>query len=267
MQIEKLTHSEIEKIRNLQPDGWSDITGAFQFYTNNDYCNPIKVLIDNKIVGIGNSILFDNSAWLSHIIVDKDYRNCGIGLGIVDFLLKDIKTKNIETSLLIATELGEPVYVKAGFRKVSDYRFFKKEGTLEGKEFSDKIEPFRDDFYKEIIRLDTYISGENREKLLKTYIDEAFVFIENEMITGYYIPGLGEGPIFAITEEAARELMRLKYSTTDKATIPGENQTGIEIMHQLGFVETGIKGKRMIFGKDIAWKPEMIYSRIGGNLG
>jgi hypothetical protein len=69
------------------------------------------------------------------------------------------------------------------------------------------------------------------------------------------------------TTEAGRELMRFKYSTVDKATIPGENQAGIEFIKEFGFVETNTTGKRMILGKNIAWKPEMFYSRIGGNFG
>jgi GNAT superfamily N-acetyltransferase len=127
MQYDKLTYSDIDKISHLQPEGWPEITHAFQFYCNHDFCNPVKMTIDNEIVGIGNSILFDKTAWLAHIIVNSDHRNRGIGYKIVDSLIEDIKTRGIETSLLIATELGEPVYIKAGFHKISDYRYFKRE--------------------------------------------------------------------------------------------------------------------------------------------
>jgi GNAT superfamily N-acetyltransferase len=267
MQYDKLTFCDIDKISCLQPEGWPDITDAFRFYCNHDFCNPIKMTIDSEIVGIGNSILFDKTAWLAHIIVYSGYRNRGIGYTIVDYLIEDIKTRGIETSLLIATELGEPVYVKAGFRKVSDYLYFKREFPHIGKQFSDNIQPFKDDFYNDIIQLDTYISGENRESLLKSYLNKSFVFISNKVVNGFYIPSLGEGSIFAATIDAGRELMRFKYSTVDKATIPSENQVGIEFIKEFGFIETNTIGKRMIFGKDIEWKPEMIYSRIGGNFG
>jgi len=198
---------------------------------------------------------------------DYDYRRHGIGYRIVESLLADIKKKGIETSLLVATELGEPVYKKAGFRKVSDYRFFKRESFEIDEQNTDKIQPYKSDFYKEILQLDAYISGENREKLLKNYLDRSFVFISNKVIDGFYIPGLGEGPVFALTTDAGRELMRFKYSEVDKVTIPGENQAGKEIIKELGFIETDTIGKRMILGPDIEWKPEMIYSRIGGNFG
>jgi hypothetical protein len=267
MQYDKLTYLDIEQIKSLQPDGWPDITDAFRFYCDNDYCNPIKIMLDEKIVGIGNSIMFDKTAWLAHIIVSNDFRNQGIGYSIVDFLQKDIKAKGIETSLLIATELGEPVYTKAGFRKVSDYRYFKKDKDLIVKEFSKNIQPYKDTFYKALIQLDNYVSGENRERLLKNYLEKSFVYIDDNIIQGFYIPNLGEGPIFALTTDAGKELMRFKYSSVDKATMPCENQTGIEFIKDIGFKEINTTGKRMIFGNDIEWKPTMIYSRIGGNFG
>ena len=199
--------------------------------------------------------------------MNPEYRNRGIGYKIVELLLKDIKTRGIETTLLIASSLGEPIYTKAGFRKVSDYHYFTRDHSQEAKQFSDNIQPYKNDFYKDIIRLDTSISGENRERLLINYLHKSYVFVCNNVINGFYVPDLGEGPVFAETVEAGRELMRYKYSTVDKATIPGENQTGIEFLKEIGFVENNIKGKRMMLGKDIAWKPEMVYSRIGGNLG
>jgi len=267
MQCNKLTYSEIDKISYLQPEGWPSIIDAFRFYCNCDFCNPIKITMDTDIVGIGNSILFEKTAWLAHIIVNSDYRKRGIGCKIVDSLLSDIKTRGIETSLLIATELGEPVYLKSGFRKVSDYSYFKIGTLKKDKQNANKIQPYKEDYYKDIIQLDNYISGENRENLLKNYLSKSFVHISNRVVDGFYIPNLGEGPIFALTTDTGKELMRFKYSNIDKATIPSENQAGIEYIKELGFIETNTTGKRMILGHDIEWKPEMIYSRIGGNLG
>jgi N-acetylglutamate synthase-like GNAT family acetyltransferase len=267
MQLEKLTCANIENIRHLQPNGWPDITKAFTFYTANEFCNPIKVSVAGKIIGIGCSISFEKTAWLAHIIVSDDYRNQGVGSAIVDELLNNSKTKGIETVLLVATELGEPVYTKAGFSKVSEYRYFRKEKMLPKNVISDKIQPYKKEFHKDIIQLDRCISGENREKLLEIYLGKSFVFIDNNVVCGYFMPDLGEGPVLACTIEAGIELMRFRYSDFERATIPEENKTGIEFLHRIGFVETETKGTRMILGKEVQWKPEMIYSRIGGNFG
>ena len=267
MQLEKLTFLDIENIDHLQPEGWTNLKDKLKFYTSNDFCNPIKIIDEDKIVGIGTAISFDKTAWLGHIIVGEAYRNMGIGFMIVEYLLNYLKQKGIETTLLLATGLGFPVYVKAGFKKVSDYRFFKKENILVENSYSNKIQSYIPEFYSQLIQLDTFISGENRERLLMNYLSNSFVFVENKTVRGFYIPELGDGPIFANTEAAGIELMRLKYSTVNDAVLPSENKTGIEFLQKCGFVEIERVGARMILGKEIAWKPEMVYSRIGGNFG
>ena len=250
MKLDKVTYDDLLEIAGLQPDGWNDIITEFRSYIQYEFCNPVKVKIENKIIGIGTSIMFENSGWLAHIIVDKAWRNKGIGFMITGSLIKDLRHNSIDTILLIATELGEPVYKKAGFRIVSDYIFFKREKPWIKMPVSEKIMPYKDDFYKGIIGLDKNISGENRERLIKRYLKNSSVFIENNEVTGFYLPGLGEGLIFADNPEAGIELMKLKYSKADKAVLPSENIAGIEFLERNGFVRADTKGKRMILGSD-----------------
>lgn len=269
MDYKNITLEDLDHLKKLQPEGWSDITLAFQFYCSHDFCFPIKIMVDGKIAGIGNSIIFEDTAWLAHIIVKSEYRNQGIGSKVAQTLLEGIKKKGVKTSLLVATDLGKPVYLKAGFREVSDYCYFKMECSFRDNIASKNIEPYKSDFYNEVIHLDSFISGENREKLLKKYLNSAFVFLHNKRIDGFFIPGLGEGPVIALTVNAGRALMRFKNaaSPVDKVTIPKENITGIGFLREWGFIETETTGTRMVLGNDIPWKPEMVYSRIGGNLG
>ena len=267
MKIDKITHVDLEQIRDLQPDGWKDISRVFRFYVNNFFCNPVKVTIKNKIIGLGNSIIFSNTAWIAHIIVKKEYRNKGIGFQIVNYLIKTVEEKSIESVLLIATELGEPVYKKAGFRIISDYIRLDREHLWIKNPVAKNIVPYTNNFYSEIINFDKMISGEDREPLIRLYLKNGLIYLDKNKLRGFYLPDLGEGPVFADNAEAGRELMKVKYSKTDNAVIPAENIAGIDFLKQNGFKITGIKGKRMILGKDILWKPGCFYSRIGGNYG
>jgi hypothetical protein len=61
--------------------------------------------------------------------------------------------------------------------------------------------------------------------------------------------------------------MKYKYSKIDKAVFPSDNKAGINFLRQNGFIDTMTKGTRMIYGKDIDWKPGNIFGRIGGNFG
>lgn len=267
MQIKTLTISDIDKIKHLQPDGWPDITDAFKFYCNNNYCSPVKVIINNEIAGVGCSIHFQHTAWLAHIIVDTAFRRQGVGAYIVQYLSEQIRLRGITTVLLIATAMGESVYTKAGFRFICDYLYFKRD-LLPGTEFeSDHILLYKEQYFDKIMRLDNLISGENREILLKRFIKNAVVYFNGNEIEGYYIPALGEGSVFAITQKAGIELLKLKLTACNTVVLSSENLAGIEFIKQNGFVQSNTIGKRMLLGNDILWNPKMLYSRIGGNFG
>lgn len=268
MLFEEILQEDIKLLNELQPEGWPDLSIEFQHYLNQDFAYPVKIIINNDIVGVGCSIVFEKTGWLAHIIVKTEYRNKGIGYEIVKYLVDDLKTKGVETYLLIATELGEPVYKKVGFKTVSNYLDFRREkgnNSTFGK--SKNIFSYNQNYFTEVISLDSLITGEKRELLLAPALKNAVVYKINERIDGVYLPDLGEGLIIANTNVAGVELMKLKYSNVDKAVIPEENQAGIDFLLEAGFKLHGIKAKRMILGKDILWKADCYYSRIGGNFG
>jgi len=266
MQFETITSADLDRIRNLQPQDWSDIIPEFEFYIQSSFCCPIKTKIDDKIVGIGASIVFKNTGWIAHIVVDSEYRNKGIGGQIVNELLESLKRDSVATCSLIATELGKPVYLKAGFRIAAEYSFFQREEQWIDRPVSENVIPYEEKHRAMIYGLDHQISGEKRELLLTDYLSNSLVYVENNKVLGYYMPDLKEGLIYADTEEAGLELMKLKYAKVDKAVLASDNIAGVAFLHQNGFVETR-KGTRMILGKDLDWNPGKIFGRIGGNFG
>jgi N-acetylglutamate synthase-like GNAT family acetyltransferase len=266
MKIEPVTINDIEKIRDLQPDDWNDIVPDIQFYIDSPFCHPVKATIDNTIVGTGALISFGKSSWIGHIIVDAQYRNNGIGLQVVNNLLDIAKKNSIDTCSLIATELGKPVYLKTGFRTVTEYLFLKREEPWRECSVSGNVVSFTENYRAAIQELDLAVSGEDRRILLDQFIQNSKLYLQNNNVAGYYIPDLKEGTIVANTTEAGLELMKLKYAKADKAVLPIDNIEGIAFLKQQGFTETG-KGTRMVFGNDLNWQPLKIYSRVSGNFG
>lgn len=267
MQFETIIYNDLDKIRDLQPEGWPDIIPDFEFYLRSSFCHPVKATLHGKIVGTGAFIIHDKTSWIAHIIVHPNYRKQGIGRQIVDYLLEKFFHQPIETCSLLATELGKPVYIKAGFRDVTEYSFFKRETGGNGYPVSEKIHSCKKEHHDAIFALDRMISGENRKNLLVDYLDNAMVYIENNQVLGYYMPELKEGLIIADTTVAGLELMKVKYSDIHKAVLPSDNTEGINFLKQNGFVKIERVGTRMVLGKDIPWDPKKLYSRIGGNLG
>ncbi|KXX67058.1 GNAT family N-acetyltransferase [Flammeovirga sp. SJP92] len=268
MIFEECTISDLEAIGALQPEGWPDIIPKFEEYIDQEFSFPIKVSIDNEIVGIGCAIVFKKTGWLAHIIVDSEQRNKGIGLAIVNYLLELHKANGVESSLLIATDLGAHVYKKVGFKTVSNYLFLKREsGIMKVNLESKKLIPYQEEHYPEILKLDYKITGEHRRPLLMKSLKDAVIFKEKDLIQGAFLPNLGEGLIIATTPEAGIELMKLKYSTVDKAVIPEENKIGLEFLLKNSFQLSPSKGQRMLLGNEVAWKADGYFGRIGGNFG
>ena len=265
MDIQPIAYRDLHKVLDLQPPGW-DIMPSIEFYTQHDYCFPIKLTRDQKIIGIGTTIIHNDVAWLAHIIVHPDYRNQGIGIFITQKLVDRVRAENCDTVYLLATELGEPVYKKTGFEVETEYLSFK--GTIESGVTVDmkNIFPNAGDFQKQIAQLDQQVSGEDRMFHLKSYLPSGYVYVQENEVMGYYLPTLGDGLIIATGDEAGFELMKLRLQSKDFAVFPGDNKNAIAFMQKLGFEEFRTQ-KRMRLGNQRHWEPTGIYNRIGGNLG
>ncbi|MFH2096613.1 MAG: GNAT family N-acetyltransferase [Bacteroidota bacterium] len=267
MHIQNMTSADLKELYRLQPEGWPDIVPEFESYIKRDFCYPIKTVINGKIIGTGVSIVFNKTAWLAHIIVASEYRNRGLGSIITEKLIEIARKNGVETCLLIATELGLPVYKKAGFRVLADYYFLERKQPGKIEIPTAGIEKYRNVYLNELLSLDKKITGENRESLIRLHLNDSWVFREDGKITGFYLPRLGEGPIMAETLNAGLELMKIRIADSGKAVLPAANYAGIEFLRKNGFCLTEKKGVRMLLGQDVDWKPECIYNRIGGNYG
>lgn len=264
MRILPFQPSDVSNISHLQPDGWFPIEPYFKFYTESSFCSPLKIVKDEKILAIGTSIFHRQSAWVAHIIVGKDFRNQGIGTLITDALIKDIIERKFKTIQLVATPIGEPIYRKLGFQKDIEYAFVKN-GTNTSE--PNNILQSQPEYFDEIISLDSHASGEDRTELLTPQLKEAKVILDDRKVSGFYMPSLGEGLIVASNAEAGVKLMQFKHSKDFKyAAIPRPNDAALKFLHNHGYIEFRV-GIRMWYGEKLSWHPEMLYGRIGGNLG
>lgn len=266
MNFEPIKPVDLNAIADLQPDDWNDIIPSISYYIRSGFCYPVKVTIGEKIVGIGALIVLGDTSWLAHIIVQPEYRNRGIGLKIVEYLLEYPNARSSHSFLLIATKLGEPIYKKTGFRTVTEYVFFDRKQEWSHQPVSQKIISFSELHRAQLIELDKRITGENRQRILNEHLPKSKVYANGNKILGYFLPDFFNGLIVADTAEAGIELMKLKYAAIDNAVLPVENISGIHFLKQNGFIESS-RAFRMILGEDLKWQPAKIYSRIGGNLG
>jgi GNAT superfamily N-acetyltransferase len=265
VKIEQFTSSDIPLLPPLQPDGWLPLGPYYHFYVTASYCHPVKCTVDGSMVGIGSCIRHRTTGWLAHIIVAPEYRRRGIGTLITKWLMTYLTGEwGMKTLHLVATPMGEPVYRRLGFRRISDYLFMRG-GKTDSGEIAE-ILPFDDAFRDAGLKMDADASFEDRSQLLEPHWSNGCFILNNGALAGFFLPTLGEGYILATCREAGLALMRLKHGSGATAIVPEQNPEAVRYLTSSGYAEYR-RGIRMVYGEPLPWRPEMIYGRIGGNLG
>jgi GNAT superfamily N-acetyltransferase len=266
MQFEKITINDLDRLGPLQPPDWGDIVPAFRQYLAQPFCFPIKTTVNGEIAGIGVAIILEGTGWLAHIIVHPGHRGQGIGGAVTRRLMEITGEQKCRTVSLIATDLGRPVYLKAGFVDQEDYLFFERETPLGEVNANIRIRSYTDGDRQAVLELDCRLSSESRERLLEGKLKGSYLHLDQRSVDGYYIPELGEGLVMAENEGAGLELLRLKLSRAAKNVLPAGNKAGVAFMLEQGYHETK-RAKRMVWGEKFPWNPEYMFGRIAGNLG
>lgn len=263
MRIEVLTIGDITCLDGLQPEGWLPIVPYYEFYVRSKFCSPVKCTAARKIVGIGAAIVHEKTGWLAHIIVDEAFRRQGVGTAITRRLMELLRGFGVGSMLLVSTPVGEGLYRNLGFQKESEYVFLKGGITPLPDRATIAFEP---EFRKTGLELDFLATQEQRSELLEPHWGNACCIVSGNRMEGFFMPTLGEGYILSETVDAGLELLRKKHCDGRFGVIPLANQGAIRYLHESGFEEYR-RGIRMVHGKALDWHPEMIYGRVGGNLG
>lgn len=255
---------DLSELYLLQPNGWPNLVPAFQRYLTQAFCHPVKVVENGSIVGVGTAIIFPGSAWLGHIIVREDCRGRGLGLLITKHLMT--LATHCSTISLIATDLGKPVYIKAGFKPELQYVFMQCTEKVDAKPTARFVNQPQPSEFAAMYDFDTVCSGEQRQNLLQSHATDALLYSSGSEIEGIYWTTLGEGLICALNPQAGLALSAFRLAHLPQVVIPENNTATIQFYQQLGFKEIR-RAWRMYWGRPLTWKPEYMYSRIGGNLG
>jgi len=272
MEIRNFKKSDLVNVESMQPEGWAPISSFYQFYLEQEFCFPICAVQEEELIGVANNILFNDSGWLSHIIVNEKYRNQGIGRLLTERLMEMLDAEKCYRKLLIATTLGKYVYEKLGFQDSCLYKLY---STESGDVLKAGTDITRDNLsireadcvdYKAILEFDKKITGEDRSRYLLLFMKNGVITEANELINGYYLPECGEGLIVTDNDAAAELLVRERAKTRNKFIFPEPNRNAVRIITELGLREVSSMS-RMFHGEDVNVDYRAIYNRIGGFCG
>ena len=266
---EPLRAGDLPLLNSVKPGDWSSISEIHEHYLGTRSASCIKVVHDSgEIMGIGTALSFGQTGWIAHIIVAEKFRCHGLGTFIVKDRIDYLRSqRGCKTISLTATDYGYPVYRKIGFVDETMYRILvRPEGALFGGERDAnivRIEPGKKD---EVIQLDRDASGEDRGEFLRPVLQRGFAYLEDNVVTGIYLSGFGDGGITARSAEAGIALLKERIKEPNKIFLPTENEAALEFLLTAGYTEVK-QIHRMILGSPFDRDPRMCYSRIGGFAG
>lgn len=269
IQVLKLEEEDLKYLKPLSPEGWGDITFVYRLHINQDYFFPIKLVFENKIIGVAELIVNNNIGWIGNIVVDKSFRNQGLGKKLTERLIEMAKQKQCDSIYLLATPLGKYVYQKLDFIENGRYLFFKNVALQKPVQISNNIFPYKSKYKKEILQLDQEAMGEDRSQLLILHLEGGWVYKQEgqEKINGFYLPDLTNGLIISNNQNAGLELIKKREAMGENAiALPEQCTATIQFLKQRGYKEYR-QATFMFLGKMKTWNPQMVFSRIGGYIG
>jgi GNAT superfamily N-acetyltransferase len=268
MKIRPLLSNEIPLLRGFAPLDWNaDLSAIFSFHFGHPYFHPIVAELDGIIVGCAIGLLNGNTGWLGNIIVLPQFRGHGIGYALTEHQVDYLHSKGCTTLILTATNLGEPIYRKLGFKTTSQYVFLKTEQACIPAE-APGIRSLDSRDAPSLFTLDRFITGEDRQLFLSRFLSDGWGHeASSGELDGYYLPGLTPGPVLANNDETGLDLILFKIRNGCRNIVaPDLNMAVLQFLRKNGFIETN-RAPRMTLGNEVDWHPERVYSRGTGYSG
>ncbi|HTX90805.1 MAG TPA: GNAT family N-acetyltransferase [Anaerolineales bacterium] len=267
-EIRPIRTEEIPLLKDFAPPDWNNDTSAlFAFHFGMDYFHPLVAELDGKVVGCAEGIVNGNAGWLGNIIVLAEARRQGIGQALTARLVELFHAHGCAHQILIATQMGEPVYARLGFRVSSHYIFLKR-ATPSAPKPASGVRPFVPGDAARLFALDRRISSEDRRPLLERFLVDAHVHAAaSGALDGFFLPGLGNGLVLAENAPAGLALLQFKLGQgITSLVVPEGNTAALNFLFDQGFLETA-RAPRMALGPDVDWQPACVYSRGAGYCG
>jgi GNAT superfamily N-acetyltransferase len=264
--LRRIKEEELPLFRNFAPPDWNiNLENIYRTHFHQNGYEGFIALSGDEPAGTGMILFHHGVAWLGAIIVDEKYRNKGLGTTITKHLIERSENLGAESVILIASEIGYPLYAKLGFETELNYLVYKTENALEG--IPDKvISPVEERDYNQILAMDKQVTSEERSERIISFLKTGFKYSADK-IRGYYLPDFGRGLVVAMDKSAGTALLNLKLIREKQPVVlPETNKEGIEFLESSGFKQTK-KMPRMFLGKKLSWKSECIWSRSSGYLG
>ena len=267
----------------IAADHWGERRSWFEFVVGHLACRPL-VAEDGDGRRLGSAVATINGpvAWIGTIWVVPDRRREGIGERLTDAVLDVAGDAGCRTSVLVATDVGRPLYEKLGFEVQTSIVVLEAPGTgadasgiaADG-QADPRVRPFRPDDLEAMARLDRAATGEDRRHLLLPFATPASATVFDDPahgIGGFVVRApWGGGATIAPDPDVALALLEARRRRTSpdrhvRAGVLAENASGLETLAHAGWTEAW-RAPRLIRGAALVWHPEAIWGQFNHAVG
>jgi len=218
--------NELRLYLGIQPDGYF---GAFQ---------------DESLLGMVGSTIYSSFAYVGMMGVHQQFQRRGIGLDLMQHLLKWLDEKNIPQVQLDASEAGQPMYAKLDFVAQEQVFTLQRQPGLPIPDRPRKIEPISSSDLDKLTVMDADVFGADRSRvfsaLVKTYPGRAFMSRDAQgRITGYlFAQEKRIGPWVMLEpddESLLHSALSLDFSDVISVIVPETSLGALKLLHRHGF--------------------------------
>jgi predicted N-acetyltransferase YhbS len=194
---------------------------------------------DGEVVGTAASIGFGRTGWLGGITVAPAARGRGLGRELTSAALDALGPR--ETVLLLATDVGRPIYERLGFVAEGRYAVFKAEVAGAGGEF---------EVARDVRVVDRRATGEDRSVVLEACTAVGYGGAVALRPPWRALPIVGSA-------DGAEVLLRGLVEPGMRLAVPEENARAVRVISGLG--TEGPSVVRMRLGRVVEWQPGEVW--------
>ncbi len=207
-----------------------------------------------RIVGTGAAIDFGATGWLGGITVLPEARGAGLGRALTEAALTALGER--ATVLLIATDLGRPVYERLGFEVEAWYRIFdapREAGRVPG------VRPLTAADRDAVLALDRHATGEDRSIAVDAGLAGGVGLDGPDGLRGAALrPPWRASPIVARDPAAGAALLDAVARPGGRVVVPEANAAAVDALVARGCAERPAQA-RMRLGAPVGWRPEAVW--------
>lgn len=264
--IEPFALEDLEfDLAELEPADWDAMAARIRWHLSTDYAVALKTIFGEALIsGLGLAIAHNGSGWIGDRLMHPRFRGPELEGHLLTALLKELEARDCSTQSVLAAEASIAVFEAQGFVPEGYYVTYGG-GQCEVPTL-DEVELCEPHHSLGILRLDKLASGEDRRTLISEHFYASRIFVNKGKVQGNYMVLLGEGLILAENTFAGEELLRWHLPHVEEITLPEWNTAAIDFLQLRKYTEVR-RVLRMVRGPKLPWRPEMVWGRIGNNLG